>query len=214
MLNHPESLKMANTSPFIWQSVTSNNVSYSSNKSNVNYPRTNVACIIPNLLQKNIAKTDFSLLDEEDNDSLFRSDLKLSKELDRWVALLEAWPEKHITLDRSIWLRLLHKLRTSNQIRKESHIELCVFCRNNNEPFEMYVSHKVKDLNGKVTCPVLRNYTCPLCNSTGDFAHTIKYCPISMNTTKQVSDNSLEEITRNQIAIKSRSMSQSTLGIA
>nr|BAD88623.1 nanos-related protein [Dugesia japonica] len=177
---------MTNMNPSLWQSVTSNIMCLNSSKSGSNMSRTNVACILPNLLQKTVSKTDFTLLAEDDHDNVFRSDVKLSKELDRWVALLEAWPERHITLDRSTWLRLLHKVRTSNQIRKESHIELCVFCRNNNEPFEMYVSHKVKDLNGKVTCPVLRNYTCPLCNSTGDFAHTIKYCPISSNSSKSL----------------------------
>lgn len=53
----------------------------------------------------------------------------------------------------------------------------CVFCKNNKESYSVYNSHILKDPNGKVLCPVLRRYTCPMCGSKGDNAHTIKYCP-------------------------------------
>ena len=55
--------------------------------------------------------------------------------------------------------------------------EVCVFCRNNGEEESFYASHSLKDLEGRVTCPVLRAYTCPICGANGDDAHTIKYCP-------------------------------------
>ena len=55
---------------------------------------------------------------------------------------------------------------------------VCVFCRNNGETEAVYTSHQLKDKLGRVTCPILRAYTCPTCGSNGDNAHTIKYCPL------------------------------------
>lgn len=52
----------------------------------------------------------------------------------------------------------------------------CVFCMNNKDHERVYSSHNLKDADGKVTCPVLRNYVCPKCGATGDTAHTISYC--------------------------------------
>ncbi|XP_026480007.1 uncharacterized protein LOC113386442 [Ctenocephalides felis] len=54
----------------------------------------------------------------------------------------------------------------------------CVFCKNNGTPALNYKTHFVKDLDGRVTCPVLRACICPICSATGDMAHTPKYCPL------------------------------------
>ena len=62
--------------------------------------------------------------------------------------------------------------------------QVCVFCRNNGETESFYTSHYLKDADGKVTCPVLRAYTCPLCGANGDAAHTIKYCPENSQSNK------------------------------
>ncbi|XP_061747630.1 nanos homolog 1-like [Nerophis ophidion] len=69
--------------------------------------------------------------------------------------------------------------RTSAKAGKPE-LNVCVFCRNNGAPEEVYGSHVLKTPDGRVvTCPVLRAYTCPLCRANGDAAHTIKYCPLS-----------------------------------
>lgn len=54
----------------------------------------------------------------------------------------------------------------------------CVFCKNNGHSPTMYQTHILKDPEGNVLCPVLRNYNCPICNNGGGpRAHTIRYCP-------------------------------------
>ncbi|KAH9368189.1 hypothetical protein HPB48_010630 [Haemaphysalis longicornis] len=66
--------------------------------------------------------------------------------------------------------------------------EGCTFCRTNGERRNFYMSHTLRDRDdggasgqsGRVTCPVLRNYRCPLCGYPGgDYAHTLRYCPLS-----------------------------------
>lgn len=61
--------------------------------------------------------------------------------------------------------------------RKLNAKRLCVFCKNNGEVESVYASHILKDDDGRVLCPILRAYTCPICGDSGDTAHTIKYCP-------------------------------------
>ncbi|XP_026545279.1 nanos homolog 2 [Notechis scutatus] len=53
----------------------------------------------------------------------------------------------------------------------------CNFCKHNGESKKVYSSHTLKRADGVVVCPILRNYTCPLCGATADKAHTLKYCP-------------------------------------
>lgn len=55
--------------------------------------------------------------------------------------------------------------------------DLCRFCRQNGETARVYRSHKLKSDDGKVICPILFNYTCPICAATGHYAHTRRYCP-------------------------------------
>lgn len=64
-------------------------------------------------------------------------------------------------------------------VRNKQEPKICVFCRNNGAPEEVYGSHVLKTPDGRVVCPILRAYTCPLCSANGDNAHTIKYCPLS-----------------------------------
>lgn len=59
---------------------------------------------------------------------------------------------------------------------KNNKIVHCSFCKSNNESEEIYMSHSLKDSNGRVTCPILKLHKCPICNESGENAHTITYC--------------------------------------
>ncbi|GAA6224881.1 nanos homolog 1-like [Lates japonicus] len=69
--------------------------------------------------------------------------------------------------------------------RAKPEPKVCVFCRNNGAPEEVYGTHILKTADGRVLCPILRAYTCPLCSANGDNAHTIKYCPLSKDQPSQ-----------------------------
>jgi len=58
-------------------------------------------------------------------------------------------------------------------------VTICKFCQSNGESEAQYSSHTLKNGSGLVTCPVLRNLVCTVCRATGDFAHTIRYCPLN-----------------------------------
>ena len=49
--------------------------------------------------------------------------------------------------------------------------------QNNNETEAVYTSHVLKDPSGRVVCPALYVYVCPICHNTGHQAHTVKHCP-------------------------------------
>ncbi|KAM6977668.1 nanos homolog 1 [Aplochiton taeniatus] len=60
--------------------------------------------------------------------------------------------------------------------------DCCGFCKQNGEAVDIYRSHKLKSKDGKILCPILRSYVCPICDATGDKAHTRRYCPTFWGT--------------------------------
>ena len=69
----------------------------------------------------------------------------------------------------------------------------CSFCKNNGEPQEVYTAHSMKNAKGKVTCPLLRIYECPVCGLSGDEAHTITYCKKNKLAKRNEMLNSLKQ---------------------
>ena len=55
---------------------------------------------------------------------------------------------------------------------------ICKFCKNNREDESVYTTHTLMSAEGKIVCPILYAYECKVCKATGDYAHTLKYCPM------------------------------------
>ncbi|XP_011154020.1 nanos homolog 2 isoform X2 [Harpegnathos saltator] len=75
----------------------------------------------------------------------------------------------------------------------------CVFCRNNGEEETYYRQHLLKDVDGRILCPVLRAYTCPICGACGDVAHTVKYCPKGPYNPNSISTANAFKLLRNSV---------------
>ncbi|KAL0121993.1 hypothetical protein PUN28_007055 [Cardiocondyla obscurior] len=73
----------------------------------------------------------------------------------------------------------------------------CVFCKNNGEEETYYRKHLLKDIEGRVRCPVLRAYTCPICGACGDDAHTVKHCPKGPYNPNSISTANAFKLLRN-----------------
>ncbi|XP_014236141.1 uncharacterized protein LOC106658631 [Trichogramma pretiosum] len=93
--------------------------------------------------------------------------------------------------DQDVVPVVIHKKRNKKPLPTE-----CVFCKNNGEDAKIYKNHLLKDNDGRIMCPILRRYTCPICKANGDKAHTIKYCPINSNkhTQQLASMNALKAL--------------------
>lgn len=60
----------------------------------------------------------------------------------------------------------------------------CVFCKNNGTSEDVCSSHSFRFPDGRVKCPILRRFQCPICgNRGGDHAHTKSHCPFFTGST-------------------------------
>lgn len=89
-------------------------------------------------------------------------------------------PSSKTQVDVSKYIEKRVKILKSNP----NKVIMCSFCKNNGEPEHIWRSHSIKDVYGKVTCPLLKVYKCPACGETGQNAHTITYCK-KMKTQKR-----------------------------
>uniref|UniRef100_A0A4W3GAX0 Nanos-type domain-containing protein n=1 Tax=Callorhinchus milii TaxID=7868 RepID=A0A4W3GAX0_CALMI len=66
---------------------------------------------------------------------------------------------------------------------------ICAFYKQNEESEHIHNSHALKHNEGKIMCPVLREYTCQLCNVSGDRAHTKHFCHLRQGKYKSMYTN-------------------------
>ena len=85
-------------------------------------------------------------------------------------------PKKALPI-RSEAVDLSEHIENAKRLKQVTNKTLfCTFCKNNGEKEEVFCSHLLKDSTGKITCPVLKKHVCPICQETGEKAHTITYC--------------------------------------
>ncbi|GFO23759.1 nanos-related protein [Plakobranchus ocellatus] len=111
---------------------------------------------------------------EDDNDDMDQCDLILKKRQQMDAAEEQARRREEFLLILEAERERQRRLVLPKRAPKMN----CKFCRNNGESEEVYSKHRLHE-NERTVCPILRHYVCRLCNSTGDFAHTIRHCPFN-----------------------------------
>nr|XP_034824096.1 uncharacterized protein LOC117981937 [Maniola hyperantus] len=111
------------------------------------------------------------------------------------MRLLNSLPRDVICflLDAVKQARDQQKKRARPEIKYLLKVNECRFCKNNGEKESYYRSHRLR-CQGRVTCPVLRDYRCHRCGAYGDNAHTLKYCPFSTDDERMKSTNMMRSI--------------------
>uniref|UniRef100_A0A182P0Z7 Nanos-type domain-containing protein n=1 Tax=Anopheles epiroticus TaxID=199890 RepID=A0A182P0Z7_9DIPT len=126
----------------------------------------------------NNGSSDVPYEEEEPEQTLTTDTKNLCKKIEEGIEGMRDEPSlvlKEITnRNKKNRTRVTGKQRTKS-VSEQEH---CVFCLNNGADKEVYESHRCKDADGNVTCPVLQKFVCIRCKATGANAHTAKYCPL------------------------------------
>ncbi|XP_015791221.1 uncharacterized protein LOC107367963 [Tetranychus urticae] len=103
----------------------------------------------------------------------------LSKSSSELTRKLKSHPDPAIqSIPMNVPPTLVSNHNTSKRKSRRGSCVECVFCKNNGQPVNFYQSHTLKDTLGRVVCPILFAYDCPIChNGGGPQAHTVRYCP-------------------------------------
>lgn len=116
-----------------------------------------------------IDSSNYSSIDSVSTNSFDKSEL--NRQVNRQAKKLER-PSEKIQVDVSQCMLKSARILSKNP----NKVIVCTFCKNNGEPEDIYRSHSIKDVRGRVTCPLLKEYVCPSCGESGENAHTITYC--------------------------------------
>lgn len=99
------------------------------------------------------------------------------RDLEKLTEMFKDFKLKPIQIQSRYSMSGSRNKRNKYKLKKPICVD-CAFCKNNGENESVFKSHILKDPEGRVLCPVLRMYRCPICkNEGGDEAHTITYCP-------------------------------------
>ncbi|XP_026462816.1 nanos homolog 3-like [Ctenocephalides felis] len=120
-------------------------------------------------------------------------DMEYCPDEEKTDILLETLKEKN---NNVVFSNIFTIGRPKKRKQKPTKVDkICVFCKNNGCHESVYNSHVLKDRNGNVTCPFLREYECPICHASGNNAHTIRFCPSKkIQVTLESSDSDIDTI--------------------
>ncbi|XP_034036558.1 nanos homolog 3 [Thalassophryne amazonica] len=115
-----------------------------------------------------------SLLPDRNCFDMWRDYMNLCRLLEKLCGMSEVEPRGG---EQPTSRRIQRDVRAKSNRVASSSSDYCRFCKRNGETAQVYESHRLKSYDGKTICPILYNYTCPLCGGTGEKAHTRRYCP-------------------------------------